>query len=60
MTYTATNHRDKISNTYATLDDALAMATNCYDGAGIVCTITNKNGIPVNYYFNSNGRAVAL
>ena len=57
MTYTTTNHKDNISNTYATLGDALAMATRCYDGAGIICTIENENGVPVDYSFNASGNA---
>lgn len=57
MTYTTTNNKDNISNTYATLKDALAMATRCYDGAGIVCTITDSNGESVAYSFTSRGIA---
>jgi hypothetical protein len=57
MTYTTTNHKDNISNTYATLGDALAMATRCYDGAGIICTITDSNGVPVAYSFTARGEA---
>jgi uncharacterized protein RhaS with RHS repeats len=59
MTYTATNEKDKISNTYATLDDALMMATSCYDGAGIVCKITDSKGNEISYHFTARGNAVA-
>lgn len=58
MTYTVINSRDSISNTYADLTDALAMATRVYDGIGVKCSIFNENNSPISYTFTPSGVAV--
>lgn len=55
--YTCINSRDNITNTYETLAGAFAMASNCYDGAGIVCTILDHEGNEIAYSFTPSGRA---
>ena len=50
--FTCINAKDGITNVYDTLKGALAMATNCYDGAGIVCTILDAEGNEIAYSFS--------
>lgn len=56
--FTCTNAKDGITNVYPTLSEALSMATRCYDGAGIICTILDENENKINFTFNSSGKAV--
>lgn len=49
--FTCINARDNVVREFATIKEALGMATNCYDGAGIVCTILDENGEKVSYSF---------
>lgn len=50
--FTCINKRDNITNTYENLRGALGMATSCYEGAGIVCTILDNEGNEVAYSFS--------
>ena len=56
--FTCINARDSITKEFATLKEALGMATSCYDGAGIVCTILDNEGNEVAYSFTPTCRAV--
>ena len=56
--FTCINARDNITNVYDTLLEAFGMATNCYDGAGIVCAILDQYGCEIDYSFTPSGRAV--
>ena len=56
--FTCINAKDGITNVYDTLKGALSMATSCYDGAGIVCTILDNEGNEVAYSFTPSRRAV--
>lgn len=50
--FTCINARDSITKEFATLKEALGMATSCYDGAGIVCTILDAEGNKIAYSFS--------
>jgi hypothetical protein len=52
--FTCINARDGITKKFATIKEALGMASNCYDGAGIVCTILDADGNQVAYSFTSS------
>ena len=56
--FTCINAKDGITNVYETLNEALGMATSCYDGAGIVCTILDANGNEIDFHFTPSRKAV--
>ncbi len=58
--FTCINDKDGITNVYDTLNEALGMATRCYDGAGIICTILDSDGNKVGYHFSPSRKAVTF
>ena len=58
--FTCINAKDNITNVYETLSEALGMATRCYDGAGIICTILDGDGNQVSYHFTPSRKAVTF